>query len=43
MENYCGVCPDCGGSLISVDEVTGHIICDTCEAEWLYGERIDTE
>lgn len=43
MENYCGVCPDCGGRLICVDEVTGHIICDTCKAEWLYGERIDTE
>lgn len=37
------ICPGCGGSLITLDEVTGHIICDTCEAEWLYGELINIE
>ena len=36
-----GICPDCGGWLCCDDEVTDHITCDTCEAEWKYGKRVD--
>ena len=39
--NRCGVCPDCGGFLYPVDEITENIVCDTCEAEWEHGKRTD--
>lgn len=26
-------CQNCGGSLLVIDEATGHIICDTCSYE----------
>ena len=41
MTDKCGTCPDCGGNLYCDDEITGHITCDTCEAEWKYGKRVD--
>lgn len=41
MDNRYGICPDCGGWLCCEDEITDHITCDTCEAEWKYGKRVD--
>lgn len=26
-------CQNCGGTLLVIDEATGHIICDTCSYE----------
>ena len=40
MENRAGTCPDCGGWKIA-DEANDHVTCDTCEAEWKDGKRVD--
>lgn len=39
MDNRCGTCPDCGGWLCCDDEITGHITCDTLNAD---GESPET-
>ena len=41
MKNVYDICPDCGGLKLCLDEGIGHAVCDTCDAEWRYGERCD--
>lgn len=40
MDDRFDICPDCGGWL-TVDD--NRIFCDSCEAEWDNGIRIDSE
>jgi len=41
MKNVYDICPDCGGLQLCLDEGIGHAVCDTCDAEWRYGDRCD--